>query len=68
MTWYDSYPKFRFGKKADNAMLSRSMYPVMFLKVSLGVLRALKNVERIYLLDNNNKIGKTQPNCRIGAF
>ena len=32
----------------------------MFLKVNLGVVRALENVERTYLLDNNNKGGKTQ--------
>ena len=39
----------------------------MFLKVNLGVVRALENVERTYLLDNNDKSGKTQQNCRIGA-
>ena len=40
----------------------------MFLKVNLGVARALKNVERTYLLDGNNKSGKTQQSCRIGAL
>ena len=39
----------------------------MFLKVNLGVVRALEHVERTYLLDSNNKSGKTQQNCRIGA-
>ena len=32
----------------------------MFLKVNLGVVRALKNVERTYLMDSNDKSGKTQ--------
>ena len=32
----------------------------MFLKVNLGVVRALKNVERAYLLDSNNKSEKAQ--------
>ena len=36
----------------------------MFLKVNLGV----NNLERTYLLDNNNKNGKTQQSCRIGAL
>ena len=40
----------------------------MFLKVNLGVVRALKNVERTYLLDSNNKTGKTQQLCWIGAL
>ena len=30
----------------------------MFLKVNLGVVKALKNVERTYLLENNDKSGK----------
>ena len=28
------------------------MYPAMFLKVNLRVVRVLKNLERIYLLDS----------------
>ena len=36
------------------------MDPAIFLKVKQVVDRALKNVERTYLLDNNNKSGKTQ--------
>ena len=28
------------------------MHPAMFLKVNLRVVRALKNLERIYLLDS----------------
>ena len=40
----------------------------MFLKVKLGVVRALKNVERTYLLDSNNKSKKTQQGCRIRAL
>ena len=48
-------------------MQSKSMYSAMFLKVTLGVIRALENEERTYLLDSNNKVGKTQQNCRIGA-
>ena len=40
----------------------------MFLKVNLGVVRALKYVERTYLLDSNNKSKKTQQGCRIGAL
>ena len=35
----------------------------MFLKVNLGVVRALKNVERKYLLDS-----KKQQSCQIGAL
>ena len=34
----------------------------MFLKVKLGVVRALENVERTYLLDSNNKSEKTLQN------
>ena len=49
-------------------MHSKSMHPAMFLKVNLGAVTALKNVERTYLLDSNNKIGKTQQSCRIGAL
>ena len=44
------------------------MHPAMFLKVDLGAARALKNVEGTYLLDSNNKSGKTQQSCRIGAL
>ena len=40
----------------------------MFLKVNLGVVKALKNVERTYLLDSNDKSGKTQQSYRIGAL
>ena len=40
----------------------------MFLKVNLGVVKALKNVERTYLLDSNDKSGKTQQSCRTGAL
>ena len=36
------------------------MHPAIFLKVDLGVVRALKNEERTYFLDSNNKSGKTQ--------
>ena len=36
------------------------MDPAIFLKVKQAVDRALKNVEKTYLLDNNNKSGKTQ--------
>ena len=39
-------------------MHSKSMHPAMFLKVNLGVVRALKNVEGTYLLDSKNKSGK----------
>ena len=49
-------------------MHSKSIHPVMFLKVNLGIVRALKNVERTYLLDSNNKSKKTQQGCRIGAL
>ena len=49
-------------------MHSKSMHPAMFLKVNLGVVRALKNVERTYLLNSNNKSGKTQQSRRIGAL
>ena len=49
-------------------MHSKSIHPAMFLKVNLGVVRALKNVERTYLLDSNDKSGKTQQSCRIGAL
>ena len=48
-------------------MHSKSMHPAMCLKVNLGVVRALKNVETIYLLAKNNKSEKTQQCCRIGA-
>ena len=48
-------------------MQSKSMHPAMFLKVNLRVVRALENVERTYLLDSNNKSGKTQQSCIIGA-
>ena len=41
------------------------MHPAMFLEVNLGVVRALKNVERTYSLDSNNKSGKTQQRYRI---
>ena len=49
-------------------MHSKSMHPAMLLKVNLGVARALNNIERTYLLDSNNKSGKTQQNCRIEAL
>ena len=49
-------------------MHSKSMHPAMFLKVKLGPVRALKNVERTYLLDSNNKSEKTQQSCRTGAL
>ena len=49
-------------------MHSKSMYPAMFLKVNLGVVRALENLERTYLSGSNNKSGKTQQSCRIGAL
>ena len=49
-------------------MQSKSMHPVMFLKVNLDVVRALENIERTYLLDSNNKGGKTQQSSRIGAL
>ena len=76
---YDSYTKIRgdhlknwdklkFGEKADITIHCRRMHPAMFLKVNLGMVRALKNVKRTYLLDSNNKSGKTQQSCRIGAF
>ena len=42
------------------------MLPAVFLKVSLGVVRELKNVERT--LDSNNKSGKTQQSCKTGAL
>ena len=45
-------------------MHSKSMHPAMFLKVKLGVVRALKNVETTYLLNSNNKSEKTQQSCR----
>ena len=32
-------------------MRSKSMHSAMFLKVNLGVVRALKNVETTYLFD-----------------
>ena len=35
-------------------MHSKSMHPAMIRKVNLGVARALKNVDRRYLLDINN--------------
>ena len=40
-------------------MYSESMHPVIFLKVNLGVARALKNIENTYLLGSNNKSGET---------
>ena len=49
-------------------MHSKSMHPAMFLKVTLGVVRPLKNVERTYLLDSNNKSEKTQQSCTIEAL
>ena len=48
-------------------MHSKSMHPAIFLKVNLGLAGALKNVERTYLLDSNNKSRKTQQSCRIGV-
>ena len=44
------------------------MQPTMFFEVNLSAVRALENVERTYLLDSNNKSGKTQQSCRIGAL
>ena len=44
------------------------MHPAMLPKVNLGVVRALKNIERTYLLDSKIKSGKTQQSCRIGAL
>ena len=75
---YDSYTKIRgdhlknwdklkFGEKADITIHCIRMHPAMFLKVNLGMVRALKNVKRTYLLDSNNKSGKTQQSCIIGA-
>ena len=49
-------------------MHSKSMHPAMFLKVNLGVVRALKNVERTYLFDTNNKSGKTQQSCGLELY
>ena len=49
-------------------MHSKKMHPAMFLKVNQGVARALKNLETAYLLDSNNKSGKTHQSCRIGAL
>ena len=43
----------KFDEKAD-LMHSKSMHPAMLRKVNLGVVRALKNVDRTYLLDINN--------------
>ena len=40
----------------------------MFLKVNLAVVRAMKYVERTYLLDTNDNSGETQQSCRIGAL
>ena len=48
-------------------MQSKSIHQVMFLKVNLGVVTALKNVERTYLLSSNDKSGKTQQSCGNGA-
>ena len=48
-------------------MHSKSMHPAIFLKVNLGVARALKNIENTYLLGTNNKSGETQQSCRFGA-
>ena len=48
-------------------MQSKIMHPAMFLKVNLRVVRALEYVETTYLLDSNNKSGKTQRSCIIGA-
>ena len=39
-------------------MHSKSMHPAIFLKVNLGVARALKNIENTYLLGTNNKSGE----------
>ena len=35
-------------------MRSKSMHLAMFLKVNLGVVRGLKNVERTYLFSSHN--------------
>ena len=43
------------------------MHSAMFLKGNPGVVRALENIERTYLLDSNIKNGKTQQSCRIVA-
>ena len=39
-------------------MQSEGMHPAIFLKVSLGVVRALKNVERIYIWTATIKVEK----------
>ena len=48
-------------------MQSKTMHPAMFPKVNLRVVRALENVETTYLLESNNKSGKTQQSCIIGV-
>ena len=64
-----NWDKLKFGEKADlkSKLQSKSMHSAMFLKVNLGVVRALENIERTYLLDSNIKNGKTQQSCRIVA-
>ena len=47
-------------RKGRHCSAFRTMHPAMFLKVNLIVVRALKNVERMYLLDSNNNSGETQ--------
>ena len=44
------------------------MYPAMFLKVNLGVVRALENVERTYLLDNNDKSEKLSKTAELELY
>ena len=40
----------------------------MFLKVTLGVVRALKNIERTYLLDSNNKSKKLSKAAELELY
>ena len=49
-------------------MHSKSIHPAMFLKVTLGVVRALKNIERTYLLDSNNKSKKLSKAAELELY
>ena len=40
----------------------------MFLEVNLGVVRSLKNVEKTYLSDSNNKVKKLSKAAELERY
>ena len=60
------FDNLKFDRKADIVMHSRSMRCVWNLPRSLA--RALENLERIYMLDSNNKSDKLHEVARLELY